>query len=286
MSTHKSVVRLAQALCLGIVALGATASPAAAQSRVACDPDALATAIMNANAMGGALELTPGCTYVLSMPLPDIMGDVTIDAKHSTITRSTSAMNFRILTVDPGANLYLHDAIISNGNAVGSFGGGIANFGALTLTGSKVRSNVADYSGGVGNAAGATATIVDSSIEGNQASQNGGGIANDGSLTLLRSTVTGNSAGQLGGGIANDGIVHAENSHIIGNQANTGGGIANMGGGTTSLFRTLVDDNQALNAPGGIVNDAGMVALAETHVHDNQPSNCAGSPVAVPDCMN
>ncbi|MET8629723.1 hypothetical protein ABZW30_39365 [Kitasatospora sp. NPDC004669] len=286
MFTHKSVVRLAQALCLGVVSLGATASPAAAQTPVICDPGALAAAITAANASGGTLDLAPGCTYILSSPLPDITGNVAIDANHSTLARSSSAPAFRILTVDPGANLYLHEVGITNGDATGSFGGGIANFGTLTLTNSSVRNNTADFSGGIGNAAGAQATIADSRIEGNQVSRNGGGIANDGSLTLLRSLVTGNTAGQLGGGIANDGIVRTQDSRVVGNQANTGGGIANIGGGTTNLFHTTVADNSAANAPGGILDNAGVVTLTDSRVHGNQPTNCAGSPVPVANCVN
>ncbi|MFH8386776.1 hypothetical protein ACH4E7_38670 [Kitasatospora sp. NPDC018058] len=90
----------------------------------------------------------------------------------------------------------------------------------------------------------------------------------------------------LGGGIADDGIVRTEDSLIIGNQANTGGGIANVSGGTTDLFHTTVADNRATNAPGGILDNAGIVTLADSPVHGNQPTDCAGSPVPIANCVN
>ena len=90
-------------------------------------------------------------------------------------------------------------------------GGGICNLGGtLTMKGGSITGNTSydkdDPTGGGGifNAEGATATLTDVTITGNQAKQKGGGgICNYGTLTLDGCTITGNTCGKNGGGIYN-----------------------------------------------------------------------------------
>ncbi|TYC68731.1 hypothetical protein [Streptomyces sp. CB01881] len=283
MPACKPVARLAQALCLGIACLGFSSSPAAAQTAVPCNTGLLAAAITAANATGDTLVLTSGCTYALNAPLPDITGNVVIDANGSTITRSTWSA-FRILVVNPGGDLNLRNAFITNGDGTGTFGGGIANAGTLTVTGSTISNSHADFAGAIGTTYGAHTTIVDSNIVSNLATLNGGGLANDGSTTVIRSHVTGNVAGVQGGGIANTGVLRIQDSEINSNQANTAGGIANFGGGSVDLHQSYVNANTAASAPGGITNVAGSVPLVATDVSGNSPTNCWGSPLFIAGC--
>lgn len=86
-----------------------------------------------------------------------------------------------VLTAEVGKTVLVKELTITHGSAscsgVGCFAiGGIANFGTLTLSNSKVNGNSASCSGG-----GCSAVV--------------GGIGNsDGTMTLSNSTVSGNSA--------------------------------------------------------------------------------------------
>ncbi|GAA2241627.1 MULTISPECIES: hypothetical protein [Kitasatospora] len=282
-----SFVNLAKTLCVGLVSTtGALVAPATAhaQTTVPCNTAALAAAITAANGATGPVTLTlkPGCTYGLTSPLPDILGDLTINARNSTITRN-SATPFRILTVRN--SLRLRDATISNGDAGGDFGGGIANFGTLTVTSSRIRDNRGNFSGGIGGFTGTTTTITDSMLTGNHAVHNGGAVANDGNMTINRSRIIDNSADQLGGGVANDGRLRIDDSNLNENQAGTGGGgLATFGNVTVTIVRSNVNNNRSTTAPGGIYNNGSSVTLTMSRVNGNSPTNCLGSPTAVPGC--
>src|SRR5205823_192585 len=70
-------------------------------------------------------------------------------------------------------------------------GGGIANYGTLTVTSSTLSGNSASSYNGGGIANYGTLTVTSSTLSGNSASY-GGGIANNTTLTLNISTLSGN----------------------------------------------------------------------------------------------
>ncbi|MFE1781073.1 hypothetical protein ACFW9F_00395 [Streptomyces sp. NPDC059506] len=262
----------------------ATATPSSAQTAVPCNENALFTAIATANSSGGnTLFLAPGCTYRLTSPLPPVTSTLVIHANRSTITRSSTA-GFGILTVGAAGDLNIRDVTITNGDA-SDFGGGIANFGRLTVSHSTIRDNRANYSGGIGGVAGTTTRIENSNIMDNTANVNGGGVANDGNMTIVNSRVIDNTATTgVGGGAANDGTLQILRSNINENQARRAGGVANVGGGSTTITDSNVNTNTAAVAPGGVLNTGGTVVLNSSRVRNNQPTNCAGSDVPVPNC--
>lgn len=94
-----------------------------------------------------------------------------------------------------GGNLILKESVVS-GNAIGLIGGGIyfdSNDGVLTLTKSRVEVNKAgDEGGGIALVSG-TMTLIDSSVEGNEAGSGGGIYRFDGTATLQNSIVVGNT---------------------------------------------------------------------------------------------
>lgn len=136
-----------------------------------------------------------------------------------------------VLWVDAG-NVTLKNLTITNGSSTYD-GGGIWNFGTLTLKGSSsVTGNSAeDGAGGIYNF-GTLTLNGSSSVSGNTVYYvgNGGGIWNVGTLTLNgSSSVSGNSAA-YGGGIFNEGTVTLSgSSSVTGNTAEEGGGIFNFG---------------------------------------------------------
>jgi CSLREA domain-containing protein len=129
------------------------------------------------------------------------------------------------------------------------FGGGIINFGALTLVNVTVSGN-------------------------NSTSLEGGGILNRGSLTIVGSTITGNAAG-TGGGIESDGgTVSITNSTISGDSAVVAGGIG--GTGSLTLINSTVSGNIASpGLGGGIGSQNGQTVLVNTIVANNpKGGNC------------
>jgi hypothetical protein len=164
----------------------------------------------------------------------------------------------RIFTVLPGATISISGLTVANGYAL-DFGGGIANFGTLTLDNTAIVGNTAD-------------SCPSSCGWGTPAS--GGGIRNSGTLTINDSTISGNSAEHDGGGIANGdeydehgGSVTVNNSTISGNRAvfDDGGGIYsnNHNGATLTISNSSIAGNASsyLGAGGGIriVTVSGLV---------------------------
>lgn len=205
-----------------ILAAGTTlALPTAAQAQtisVACNETALVTAVTAANAAGGGtVTLTPGCTYTLTTShgndgvngpagLPIITTPITLNGNANTITRAITASAFRIAQVSPTGGITLKAVTLSGGHATTTghnHGGGILNFGAVTLTGSQLSSNTASGLGGALYSTGtpAAATFTSSTITGNTANQAGGIASINGTLTLTSSVVNINTATVNPGGI-------------------------------------------------------------------------------------
>ena len=165
------------------------------------------------------------------------------------------------------------------GNSAG-IGGGIVNFGTAIVMNSTIAGNSAVISGGINNDVG-TLTIRNSTIAGNGA-DNGGGIQNNaGTLTVENSTIDGNSA-DIGGGIRNAGvgaIATLTNSTLIGNTADfVGGGISNESVGTiATLTNSTLIGNTAGSDGGGIYNtDGATVTLTRVTFENNTPNDCTG----------
>src|SRR3989338_3055741 len=228
-----------------------------------CDADcSLREAIGAANALPGADVITlPAGTYTISIGgtgedlnatgYLDITGDLTISGAGDTSTIIDGGAIDRVLTVFPGATVFIDSVTVRNGNPGAGFGaGGILNVGTLTLTKSTVTDNTGDdFGGGLYNTG--TLTLIDTTVSdnillGSNTSGRGGGIYNlDLTATITNSTVSGNTA-LNGGGIFNRfGTVNLVSSTISGNTATSnGGGIWNFGG-TTSLKNTIVSGNTA-----------------------------------------
>ncbi|KJY43939.1 hypothetical protein VR41_01000 [Streptomyces sp. NRRL B-1568] len=179
---------------------------------VPCSETALVDAVNGANAAGGSdLILAPFCTYALTSAhssggaggpagLPNITTPITMTGLATEITRASNAPAFRIVEVDgpsqlPADNgrLTLTAVTISNGDAGIGVGGGIANLGgSVTVTGGGVRGSRASFGGGIYSDTALTMTA--SSVTGNTATSDGGGIfENAGAVTLLVTNVSGNT---------------------------------------------------------------------------------------------
>lgn len=143
----------------------------------------------------------------------------TLSLNNSTISNNTS-------TSSGGAIGNVGTAAINNstvsGNSGGTNGGAVANeSGTLTITNSLLTNNSAFSSGAGGGISNfGSLTVINSTLSGNSGGR-GGGISNRGTATVFNSTLSGNSSingfSGGGGGIFNDGTLNLSNSIVAGN---------------------------------------------------------------------
>ena len=212
--------------------------------------------------------------------LPAVSSAIVIDGNGSTIARDPQAPEFRILGVGSAGHLVLQETTVTGGVISTFRGGGIFNFGTLTLTDSTVSGNSADLAGGVNNYG--TLTLTNSTVSGNSARQNGGGLRSAyGTLILTDSTVSGNSAANIGGGVSNYGTLILTDSTVSGNSAGYGGGVGNDGGpgnnGVATLANSTVSGNSTRDDGGGVFNNSlGILTLANSTVSGNSAGSGGG----------
>jgi predicted outer membrane repeat protein len=250
----------------------------AVQARESCEPalpDCSIAAALAVLADGGTLELSAG-----RFPARLVLArDVTIEGAGAGRTILDGGGAGRVLKIEPGVRVTVRGVTVTGGrldkelerdgggiwnegtlrlercevagNTAVDDGGGIRNDGKLTLHETAVRDNRATRWGSVGGgiyspviATDPELEIVASTISGNVAGDNGGGIWCEGTASLVDSTVRGNSAAHTGGGIRNNGRLTLVNSTVAFNRAGTtGGGIRNFG--VATLTKTILAANSA-----------------------------------------
>jgi predicted outer membrane repeat protein len=121
---------------------------------------------------------------------------------------------------------YLKNDMLTGNKGVGEgLGGGIYNYGHLTLTNVTLNKNTAYYGGGLSNAF-STADLTNVTLTGNSVVAYGGGIDNlAATLDLTNVTMSGNSAGSGGGGIFNESVStpHLNLTNVIVAKSPSGG---------------------------------------------------------------
>ena len=193
--------------------------------------------------------------------------DVVLDGRSQlTVDGGTTHRVFEVGSgPDDGLIVELRRMEITRGSAPGTLGGGIFNWGALTLDSVTVRDNDADAGCGVANFNGPL-TVTNSTV-----SDNGAGTAISsalGPVTLIRSTVSSNG----GVGVATlGGMVTISESAISGNAGTgvrslvvnaTNSTISrNSGQGISTSDLTLVNSTVSGNAGGGITSARGGPVL-------------------------
>ena len=192
----------------------------------------------------GTVTFAPGVTGAINLTSGELSIHIAMTitgpgANLMTVPRSASAItNFSIFHITAGGTVNISGLTITKGNP-NHVGGGIYvdNSSALFLADCAVTDNTAQRvlgvtqdGGGIANATSgiSSVTIVRSTISGNLATRDGGGIAAD-RLTLDTSTISGNTAGRFGGGISAVGTTSIANSTVANNSAVSGGGLRGNG---------------------------------------------------------
>jgi len=236
--------------------------------------------------------------------LPVISTTVTIEG-NGAIIRRTSDDHFRLFYVFPEGELTLRNVTVTGGGSDISprAGGGILNYGRLTIEGSTISENEVQATdavggGGIANYAG-TLTIRNGHVTSNTLESSvqvavGGGVLNrhDGTVIIEDTSIAHNTAkgggGALGGGLANESgsitIRHATVDHnethrafvlVAAGETRTdngygfsGGGLANQG--TLTMTESTVSKNSAEQDGGGVYNlPNGTLALWSSTLREN-----------------
>ncbi|MDQ7029820.1 MAG: right-handed parallel beta-helix repeat-containing protein [Ardenticatenia bacterium] len=208
----------------------------------------------------------------------DILPDTTVEIYGLTIRGGNGSGTPG--GVDNEGTLTLGNCVIAD-NAASGNGGGVWNTGTMTLRNCRVAENTADLNGGGLYNRYGTLTLIDTEVISNTAELfAGGGLANNaGTVVLERSTVSGNNAGSEGGGIWNDSTLTLVNSTLSGNAAETGGGGLFNRGHAVNLNNVTIADNTVFKGDGGGVENVGTLNLKNTLI----AGNVDGSGAA-PDC--
>jgi parallel beta-helix repeat protein len=166
----------------------------------------------------------------------------------ATIRLAATAQESTVVSVGTSLTYTVHNVRITGGRNDESGGGvEVQATGMLNLVDSEVVGNRAQSGGGIWSAG--TTNLERTTVAGNVATANGGGILVEGSGTLTNSTVSGNTAA-TGGGVYTSGPLRLQNATIA---ANTGGGLHDLQGESV-MSSTLVAGNQGAacsGQPGG-----------------------------------
>ncbi|MCL4272133.1 MAG: CSLREA domain-containing protein, partial [Anaerolineales bacterium] len=238
----------------------------------------------------GADTITFADNYTITLigeQLPTVTSPITVNGNGTTSTRiqanaTPNTATYRVLEVGVSGNLTLDGLSIRHGRCVGAcatagyHGGGILNYGTLTVTNSWLSTNIADnYGGGIYNSG--TLIVTNSMFVNGNYAYNGGGIYNSGgTVTVTGSTFWLNSA-TFGGGILNgDGTLTVTNSTFSENSASSqGGGILNEIYGVLTVTNSTLSDNRAPNAGGiaGIYN-INILNFSNTIIANSSGGDC------------
>lgn len=176
-----------------------------------------------------------------------ILNSGTLMVSRCNITGNTAREGAGIYNAVQGISLLTVSNSTISGNTATDCGGGIFNWGDVTISGSssKITGNIASNAGG-GIYSWGNMTLSGSTVSGNIAKNNsGGGIFNYGSLAVTsRSIVSGNRAASNGGGILNtrqgnsSGTLRMNDSSLVGNAAS---GTASSGGAIYNEATATID---------------------------------------------
>ena len=239
-------------------------------------PGSLRQAVASANP-GQTVTFKPPrrCSTITLASTIDINTSLTIDGPGANALAVSGNHVVEVFDVPSGVAANISDITIEDG--IGgtlsgvSYGGGINNNGALTLTDSTVSGNTGPVGGGIESQGVGPLSIIDSTVLDNTSTVAGGGIANYSNATITDSTVTENSS-YKGGGIhdGGGGILTIKDSTISHNSASDsyyGGGLSNDNGNVV-ISNSTVADNSA-GAGGGIYNIFGTTNVDNSTVSGN-----------------
>ncbi|MBW6466871.1 MAG: hypothetical protein K0B06_10230, partial [Brevefilum sp.] len=217
-----------------------------------------------------------GKTIILTSPLV-INKNLTIDGSDLAVPIAISGKNdVGVFMIGPLGKATFDSLMIINGND--EYGGGIYNWGNLTIINCTIANNYGkEGGGGIFNSDNAYLWIVDSTLSNNTTEGDGGGIFNMGFLEVVNSILSENIAGSIMNGGKGGAILNHElsqqltvvNSTLSGNEAGAnGGGIHNEG--TLMVENSAISENRGLTGTGGGLHNEGTLTLLFVVLNGNE----------------
>jgi len=212
-----------------------------------------------------SLEPTDGGGAITNSASGSVDIDSSLIASNQSSAFGGGITNFGELSVE--------DSIIFDNTVTSGGGGGIDNRGStIDITGTIIANNIntANPAGGFGNGTPESTTIVtDSLIFGNEALDGAGFFVNAGNVELINSAVLNNEAQNNGGGAAltAEGSLEVNGSLIAFNSSEVnGGGIASLGGSVTVNESSIFGNEALTGSDDGIFNDGGSLEVNSSFI--------------------
>jgi hypothetical protein len=176
---------------------------------------------------------------------------------------------------EEGSYVLLERVTLRNNRA--TRGGGICASEIVAIRDSLIEGNVAtEWGGGI---FGGYHLLVEGTTIRNNSATSGGGIFQGGpSLTVRQSTIDGNTATFSGGGVYNEGgIVHISQTSIEANRAGSGGGLYSYGGSSQTHIRdTTFAANHASSEGGALFLGGAPADIVQSTISGNSSGNEGG----------
>jgi predicted outer membrane repeat protein len=184
--------------------------------------------------------------------------------------------------------LTLTDCVLSNNAATANGGGGVYNVGALTLTGCTFSGNTTGGSGptaggGLQNISPGTVTANNCTFAGNTATgsgpaaSSGAGAANSGAMSISGCTFSGNSAASDGGAVYSDGALTVSTTTFSNNSAGSDGGAIRSGGSSLSITASTFTGNTAVSVGGALDTTDATATLSNCTLVANTAGSLGGA---------
>ncbi len=276
----------------GKTTLGSTTSCDVCPGQGNCTFSTIQAAIDADDAQFGVVNICDG-TYKETITISKHLSLVAVNPGKVILEPPTGSDQATGVIVQPQTNVTIDGFVIQGGTGwpIGdgsSLGGGVMNFGDLTLQNSLVQKNQADQGGGICNYPNARLTLDNTMVAQNTAAaasgpssnSRGGGIINSigSQLTMQNKSVVEFNNATRGGGIDNVGtLLVSAGSAIQQNRASTdGGAIYNEGSHNVVIDGSTISLNTAQSG-GGIYNRDGSVTLRnKAQIAQNDAQNGAG----------
>jgi beta-glucanase (GH16 family) len=217
----------------------------------------------------GVIDFDPalaGQTITLTSGQLVVPRNLTIDGSAAADLTISGNDASRVFEVVGGVDATITDVVVRDG-AAAPRGGGILNYGTLTLERVIVTDNAevgpepANFEfggGGIYNGDGATLNLIDSEVSDNTATnQPGGGVYGffNSTINVSGSTISGNVSGDVAGGFRTLGNIDIVNSTISGNTSTAwhGGGAFHTDGAMTVTNSTVTANVAPAGTASGIV---------------------------------
>src|SRR3954470_21725713 len=237
-------------------------------------PAQAATLVVNSLADNGPGNCTTTCTLRDAIAVAAAADTITFSVTGAIVlTRGPLSVSKSLTIQGPGPA-----GLAVDGNQIDTVfdvspGSGVNQvaISGLTVRNAGFTSNL---SGGIFVGTGATLTLSNAVVT-NNAANNGGGIASQGTLIATNVTISNNTADNAGGGLASLGTTTLTNVVIGGNSTFGGGGISH-GAGALTLTNVTLDGNTAQSGGGIQSTGSGSTLILNQVTFSNNVGTAGG----------